>query len=243
MVTRKTSNRKGAVKSTTPKGVVETSGINTFKPSPSQKQALNVVKENVITFITGNAGTGKSSVVLWEYAKQYMVDPSMNIVVIKSPTEAGIDKIGFLPGSETEKIAVHFQPNRKILEDFLSKGKFECDYEKRIHFLVPNYILGRTFDNSLILIEEAQQLQPMLLKLILERTGVNSKVVVVGDQGQLYTDSKESKLRNGLTDAVQRFFNEDGSKKYNNIGKYEFSVEDVMRSDIVKDVIRAYTGE
>lgn len=215
--------------------------VKQFHPTEQQKVAINVSRENTLSFIVGVPGSGKSSCILWDYCQEYLKDSSKQIVIVKSPTEAGqLDKLGYLPGEKDEKLAVHFTANRKILEDFLGKGKVECDLGKRIHFLPPNYLLGMTFDNSLILVEEAQQLQPMILKLILERTGMNTRVCVVGDPMQLYTDSKESKLRNGLSDAVARFFNQDGSPRFNDVGFYKFDVESVMRSEIVKTVIRAY---
>lgn len=218
--------------------------LYSFTPSEEQGEAIDKVNSNTLTFVTGDAGTGKTSSVLWTFCKSYMEDVTKKIVVIKSPTEAGqFDKMGFLPGSYEEKIDHHFVANRKILKELLGKEKFECDYNKRIHFLVPNYLLGQTLDNSLILVEEAQQLQPMILKLILERIGVNSKCVVVGDPYQLYTDSRETRLRNGLSDALARFFDERGFSFFNDVGLYQFSPDSVMRSDIVKTVIRAYKGE
>ena len=129
-----------------------------------------------------------------------------------------------------------------MLELLLSKGKVECDLAKRIHFMVPNYALGETFDNALILIDEAQQLQPMILKLLLERLGKNSVCVVAGDRTQLYTTDKH---RNGLTDAISRFFRADHKglliPRYEQVEHFKFEVEDVQRSDIVKTVIKAYS--
>lgn len=215
--------------------------VKQFNPTEQQKTAINVARENTLSFIVGVPGSGKSSCILWDYCQEYLKDSSKQIVVVKSPTEAGqLDKLGYLPGERDEKLAVHFVANRKILEEFLGKGRVECDLGKRIQFLPPNYLLGMTFDNSLILIEEAQQLQPMILKLILERTGMNTRVCVLGDPMQLYTDSKESKLRNGLSDAVNRFFDEEGNAKFEDVGYFKFGVESVMRSEIVKTVIRAY---
>lgn len=212
-----------------------------FKPTDSQRTAINVARGNTLSIIEGVPGSGKSSCILWDYCNEYLKDPSKQIVIIKSPTEAGqLDKVGFLKGDLSEKLEAHFIANRRILEEFLGKGVVECDLNKRIHLLVPNYLLGMTLDNSLVLVEEAQQLQPMMLKLILERTGMNSRVCVVGDPMQLYTDAKESKLRNGLTDMVNRFFDEDGVAKFEDVGHYKFDVEDIMRSNIVKTVIRAY---
>lgn len=214
--------------------------VKLFSPTEQQKTAINIAKGNTLSFVVGVPGSGKSSCILWDYCQEYLKDSSKQIVIVKSPTEAGqLDKLGFLPGERDEKLAVHFTANRKILEEFLGKGKVECDMNKRIHFLPPNYLLGMTFDNSLVLIEEAQQLQPMILKLILERTGMNTRVCVVGDPMQLYTDAKESKLRNGLSDAVNRFF-PDGVAKFEDVGYFQFGVESVMRSEIVKTVIKAY---
>ena len=227
-----------------PRSVEDThSRLNSFQPTQKQKEAINVVRANTLSVVEGVPGSGKSTAILWHYCQEYLRDPSKQIIIVKSPTEAGqLDKIGFLPGTLDEKLAQHFVANRRILEEFLGKGKVECDLGKRIHLLVPNYLLGMTFDNSLVLVEEAQQLQPMMLKLILERTGVSSKVCVVGDKMQLYTDEKESKLRNGLTDMINRFFDKDGVARYDDVGYYKFGVESVMRSEIVKTVIKAYYG-
>lgn len=211
-----------------------------FVPTQSQKEAINVARENTLSIISGVPGSGKTTCILWDYCQEYIKDPSKQIVIIKTPVEAGMDKIGYLTGDRDEKLSAHFVANRKILEEFLTRGKVESDLNRRIHLLPPNYLLGMTFDNALVMVEEAQQMQPMILKLILERTGLNSRVCVVGDPLQLYTDTKEARLRNGLTDMIERFFDKDQNPKYDDVGLYEFGVEDVQRSDIVKTVIRAY---
>jgi phosphate starvation-inducible PhoH-like protein len=122
----------------------------------------------------------------------------------------------------------------------LKRCKVETDMDHRIHFKIPNYCLGATFDNSLIMIDEAQQLQPMILKLLLERTGVGSKVVVIGDNTQLYASNADK--RNALKDALPRFFDSSMEPLYPEVAYHQFSVKDVMRSDICKTVITAYTG-
>ncbi len=149
-----------------------------------------------------------------------------------------MDKIGALPDSLEAKIEPHFAAARKLLEQLLSNGKVENDLGGRIEFKIPNYCLGATFDNSLICIDEAQQLPPLILKLLLERTGENSKVVVLGDNTQLYTNSKG---RNALIDAVPRFFGPNGTPKYPYTALHKFEVDDVQRSELVKTIIRAYS--
>lgn len=218
-------------------------GINKFELSPAQKLAQNVIRENTLSFVEGVSGAGKSLSILHEFVKEYLEDPTKNIVVIKTPVESsGKDRIGFLPNDLASKLEPHFAATKKTLSDLLSIGKVECDLGHRIQFLCPNFLLGSTLDNSLILVEEAQQLEPMIMKLLLERIGKGSRCVVTGDPEQLYTADRS---RNGLTDAMSRFFTTENGKlvpKYSDVGHFKFEIEDVQRSEIVKTVLRAYRG-
>lgn len=218
----------------------ESYGINKFQLTESQRQLANKIKQNDLVVCIGPAGTGKSLAVLYTFVKEYLSDNTKEIIFIRTPVEAGMDKVGALPDSLDAKIEPHFAAARNLLEQLLSKGKVETDLSHRLHFKIPNYCLGSTFDNALICIDEAQQLPPLILKLLLERTGVNSKVVVLGDNTQLYTDAKG---RNALRDAVPRFFDviNDYEPKYDYVAYHEFEVDDVQRSDLVKTVIKAYT--
>lgn len=216
-------------------------GLGSFKLTARQEEMRGVINENIISFVEAPAGCGKTSVVLWDFCKEYLRDTTKKIVVVRTPVEAAsLDKIGFLPNDLNAKIEPHFESTKRILTDFLGAGRVECDMDHRIFFKIPNYMVGSTIDNALIVIDEAQLIQPMILKLILERTGQNSRVVVLGDSSQIYANEREANLRNGLSDALARFFNSDMSCKYAGIGYYQFDVDDVQRSDIVKSVIRAY---
>lgn len=221
-------------------------GINQFKLSEAQKKAQNVIRENTLSFVEGVAGSGKSLGILHQFVKEYLEDSTKKIVVIKTPVESsGKDRIGFLPDDLQSKLAPHFAATKKTLSDLLSVGKVEADMGHRIDFLCPNFILGSTLDNSLILIEEAQQLEPMIMKLLLERIGKNSVCVVTGDPEQLYTGDKKFNDRNGMSDAISRFFTTENGvmvPKYSDVGYFKFDIEDVQRSEIVKTVLRAYRG-
>ena len=216
----------------------ESYGYHKFHLTESQKELCNKIRDNTLTFIDSVAGVGKTSAVLYHFAKEYVVNPSKKIVIIRTPMEAGMDRVGFLPNSLEDKLEVHFASTKKLLELMLSKGKVETDLGHRIHFKIPNFVLGETLDNSLVLIDEGQALQPKILKLLLERIGVDSTVVVTGCSSQLY--GSEASKRNGLKDALQRFFDKDMNPLYPDVAFHSFSVEDVQRSDIVKTVIRAY---
>jgi len=215
-------------------------GINQIKLTVSQTELMHKIQNNTLTFVDSVAGSGKSLTALYTFVKEYLRDNTKQLIIIRTPVEAGMDKIGALPNEYEAKIEPHFASTRKILEELLSRGKVETDLGHRIHFKIPNFVLGATFDNSLILLDEMQQVPPNILKLLLERIGVDSKCVVMGDSTQLYTgtDSK----RNGLKDALGRFLDTDGEPKYNDVAFHKFGIQDVMRSEIVKTVITAYTG-
>ena len=240
-VTRKTKEASGGVKHVKEKFAEERAkGLQDFTPTQSQKDLINKVRSNVITFVDSEAGTGKSSAVLYHFCKQYLLDKQKQIIIIRTPVEAGPDKVGYLPSDLSSKCAPHFASTKVLLEQFLGKGVVETDMDHRIFFKVPNFCLGATYDNALILIDEAQQLQPIILKLLLERIGLNTTVVVAGCSSQLYIKEKD---RNALADAIKRFFvnTEEGKKaKYNDMAFHEFDLEECHRADVVKDVIRGY---
>lgn len=214
-------------------------GIGDFKLTESQSELADKISNNTITFIDSVAGTGKSLGTLYCFVREYLRDNTKRIIVIRTPVEAGgLDKLGFLPDDLASKVEPHFASTRRLLEQLLNKGKVETDLDNRIFFKVPNFELGATWDNSLVFIDEAQQLQPMIMKLLLERIGVNTKVVVAGDSSQLY--AMDASQRNGLKDALGRFFTVDKTPKFNEVAYHAFTVDDVQRSEIVKTVIRAY---
>lgn len=219
----------------------ESYGFHNFHLTDGQKELCNKIRENTLVFVDSVAGTGKSTAVLYEFVKEYIHDNSKQILVVRSPVEAGgLDKIGFLPNELSQKIEPHFASSKKILEQLLSKGKVETDLDHRIKFKIPNFELGATWDNCLVLIDECQQLQPMIMKLLLERIGVGTKVVACGSSGQLY--GSEASKRNGLKDAIERFFDSNMTAKYPDVAFHKFEIEEIQRSEIVKTVVRAYEG-
>lgn len=241
--TRKDKADAGEAKTSRKKYSEETSEkLKSFAPTATQKELINTIRANTLTFVDSPAGSGKTSTVLWHFVKEYLADNNKQIIIVRTPVEFTDDKIGFLPNDVASKVEPHFASARKILEDFLGKGKVATDLEERIHFKVPNYMLGCTITNACVLIDEAQQLSPQILKLLLERIGENTTVVVAGDSNQLF-DAKGK--RNGLADALDRFFKVEGDwivAKYEDIGFHAFGVQDIMRHEIVKTVVTAYSG-
>lgn len=220
---------------------IDDNNLKDFQLSKWQEEFIEVAANNRITFTDSVAGVGKSLAALYYACKQYLANPYLNIVVVRTPVEAGKDRIGFLPDDLNAKMEPHFASTRVLLEEFLGKGKVESDLGKRIHFKVPNYMLGSTVRNSIFIIDEAQQLEPMMLKLLLERIGDGTTAIVLGSTSQMYMS--DSGGRGALKDAVDRFFKEDGSLKFEGVGYYKYPLEAMMRDDIVKTVIIAYEGE
>lgn len=210
-----------------------------FSPSPEQTQLGNVIKANDLVFVDGKAGVGKTSGILYNFIMDYVDNTHKEIIVIRTPVEAGFDKIGALPNGVEEKTEPHFKPARNILNELLGSGKADCDIrKKRIRFEIPNFCLGDTFHNSLIIISEAQQMPPEIVKLLIERIGKNSKCVVEGDPTQLYASGGR---RNGLSHAMNVFFDSEGECRFSDrIGQFKFSNKLNMRSDIVQAVNDAY---
>ena len=220
-------------------------GLNSFKPNDKQRHVNNLLTEYPLVFVQGFAGTGKTSGILHHYCQEYLQDKSKKIIVIRTPVEAGADKIGALPGGEGDKLEPHFAAPAEELKKFLG-NKFEADKDKRIFFKIPNYAIGATWHDSLILIDEAQQIQPAILKLLLERLGENTVCAVVGDPTQLYTSDKNK--RNGLSHAMDKFFIQrdlHGRVEYeprsNMVASFAYEAKDNVRSDISREVVRIYS--
>lgn len=203
----------------------------------SQTHVANMLKEFPLCFVEGKSGSGKTMAVLHTFCKMYLEDYSKNILIIRTPVEAGDDKVGYLPSGIDEKLEPHFHSTKKILIQLLGRQKVECDLNKRIHFSIPNYILGDTLDNSLILLDEVQQISPKTTKLLLERIGQNSICAAIGDKTQMYVNDKK---RNGLSDAITRFFDEDMKAKFPMVGYFKFPKGENQRSEIAAIVNEAY---
>ena len=221
-------------------------GYKNITLSDSQKVCLSIIQNNIITFVEGLAGTGKTLVSLYASIAHYKELPSNRIVVIRTPMEATLhDKVGFLPDDLKSKLEPHFASTKLLLSSLINPLKVESDLasaHKKIEFGIPNFMLGCTLDNCFIIIDEAQTLNPVIMKLLLERIGRNSKIVILGDPSQSYSANTD---RQGMRDALSKFFviegNEVTKPKFKDIGYFKFEIDDCMRSDIVKTVLEAYS--
>lgn len=129
-------------------------GYHDFNLTDTQNELRNKILENDLVICEGVAGSGKSAATLYTFVKEYVRDNTKKIVVVRTPVEVGSDQIGFLVGDLDDKTAVHFESTKVLLNQLLNKGKVETDTGHRIKFIIPNYLLGTTLDNTLLLVDE-----------------------------------------------------------------------------------------
>lgn len=209
-------------------------GIHDIELSDEQKELSWIVENSKLTITHGRGGTGKSFAILHNFVKKYLQDKSQTITVIRTHVEVG-DKIGHLPNGLDQKVEPSFTSSKEILETLLSKQKVECDLNKRIFFKIPNFLLGSTL-HGCVLIDEAQMIQPHVLKMLVERMGDDCTLVLCGDDSQVYTATGQ---RNGLK-VLTEFFNRN---PIDGVDYFKFSSKKNMRSDIVGKINQAFEND
>jgi predicted ribonuclease YlaK len=176
--------------------------LDWFQPKGLQIDCIEAIDKNVFTIIDAPSGCGKSTLALW-WALTEMKNRSYNqLVFIKNPTEAGDDQIGYLSGSETDKLMAHMDTTKRIFWELVSKNKFENDVSKdKIRLTIPNFLLGTTFDNAVVILDEVQTMSPNTVKLLTERCGKGTKYIMLGDSQQRYSVKKRG---DGFADFIDR---------------------------------------
>ncbi len=204
-----------------------------FKPLGLQMDCIESFKKNTYTVVDGPSGTGKTSTALWWALQQIKAGYFRNLIFIKNPTEVGDDQIGYLSGSESDKLVAHMDSTRRIFENFMSKNKLENDLRnEKIRLTIPNFLLGATLDYAIVLLDETQLMSPSTVKLLTERCGKDTKYIIMGDDSQRYAVKKRG---DGFQDYVDRVtISHQGIKwsKYEPmVGYVKMSSDDNRRSD------------
>ncbi len=196
-----------------------------------QKQYLAKIEKNDLTFGIGPAGTGKTYLAVVMAAKAFKNEEVRRIVLVRPAVEAG-ESLGFLPGDLKDKVDPYLRPLYDALFDVLGAEKFHRLQEREIIEVAPlAYMRGRTLDNSFIILDEAQNTTIAQMKMFLTRLGYGSKAVVTGDITQI--DLPQGKV-SGLNHAMGILKNIDG------IGFTSLTYKDVVRHQLVKEIINAY---
>lgn len=199
--------------------------------TPGQKQYVDMIRKQTITFGIGPAGTGKTylAVALGAfYLRNHDVD---QIILVRPAVEAG-EKLGFLPGDLQEKINPYLRPLFDGLLDIFGTDEFLRLQQRGAIEVAPlAYMRGRTLERAFIILDEAQNTTVEQIKMFLTRLGFRSKMVINGDVTQI---DLPSHIKSGLVDA-RRVLSEIAE-----IGMAEFTSDDVVRHDLVAAIIRAY---
>ncbi len=195
----------------------------------AQRTYLQSIIENDITFGTGSAGTGKTFIAA-SYAAEQLFNKNVTKIILTRPAVTAEEELGFLPGDLSEKYEPYLLPFKEIFERCLGRSFYEaCLKDTTIEPAPIGYLRGRTFDNAIILIDEAQNVTCGQMKLILSRIGENCKIIISGD-----TNQKDIDGPSGLTDAINRLSNVAGVDVVN------FLPQDIVRSKLCKQIIMAY---
>jgi len=197
--------------------------------TPSQGQYITAIKSHKLTFGVGPAGTGKSYCAGAIAAEELESRRIEKIIISRPAVEAG-ENMGFLPGDLQEKFDPYFDAFRDCLIDRLGKGAVECGMKNERIVVAPlAYLRGKTFNDAFVVLDEAQNCTSTQLKMFLTRIGENCRVVVNGDIRQ-----SDIGHQSGLQDAIDRLGHLDS------VYVHEFEHDDIVRSGLVKDIIRCY---
>jgi phosphate starvation-inducible PhoH-like protein len=189
---------------------------------------LEAIRNNDVIFGIGSAGTGKTYIAA-SYAAGELFHRRIQKIILTRPSVQSGRGLGYLPGSLAEKFAPYLVPFESTFKKALGTGFYEYAIKTRDIEPVPlEFMRGLSFDNAIVLVDEAQQATKEELKMVLSRIGKNCKMVLSGDTEQ--SDIKDS----GLSDAVNRLQGIEG------IEAVHFMDDDIVRSKMCKEIILAY---
>lgn len=201
-----------------------------------QKKLAQIIKDNKVIFIKGAAGTGKTFTVIKTTLDLLIEQPDVyrQVLITKPIIEAGGESLGFLPGGIDSKIDPYMHSFESTFKKIISAGDYRAMIDNNIIKTVPlPFMRGNTFQNCIAILDEAQNTTKLGLKLFLTRAGEDSKLIVLGDIDQPDIEFKKGE-KSGLEHAYERLQNT------KDIGFFEFGVEDIVRSQILIDIVRKY---
>jgi phosphate starvation-inducible PhoH-like protein len=182
-------------------------------------------------FGIGPGGTGKTYIAVAMAVSALLTKQVNRIILARPAVEAG-ERLGFLPGTLQQKIDPYMRPLYDALYDMLDADKLERFLEKGIIEVAPlAFMRGRTLNDSFVILDEAQNTTSEQMKMFLTRLGFNSKAVITGDVTQI--DLPQGK-KSGLIEALEV------CGKIEGIGVVQFGEKDVVRHNLVQQIIRAY---
>lgn len=197
----------------------------------TQRRYIDLLTSHVpIVVGTGPAGTGKT-LLACHSASRALASRQVDRLILTRPAVSVDEQHGHLPGSLEQKMAPWTRPMFDALYRWYSPKKVrDMMYDQQIEICPLAYMRGRTFDRAWIIGDEMQNSTPSQMKMLLTRIGEGSKMAVIGDPDQHDRGFEE----NGLLDLVTKL------KGSENIRHVLFTEDDVVRSDVIKEILRMY---
>lgn len=196
-----------------------------------QAEYIKCIEKKDLIFSIGSAGSGKTYLAV-VYAVMLLKKGAIQKIILTRPAVEAGESLGFLPGDLKEKVDPYLRPLYDALYDMLGVEATNALIEKQILEIAPlAYMRGRTLENAIIILDEAQNATVEQLKMFLTRLGFNSKMIVTGDCSQV--DLPQSK-RSGLRIAA------DILKDLREVGVIEFETFDVVRHPLVGKIIEKF---
>jgi phosphate starvation-inducible PhoH-like protein len=199
--------------------------------SVNQRKMVDLIKDNDMLFAIGPAGTGKTYTAV-ALAVRALKEREVKRIILTRPAVESGENLGFLPGDLKEKLDPYMQPLYDALRDMIPYEKLESFIENGTIQIAPlAFMRGRTLDSAFVILDEAQNTTHNQMKMFLTRMGKHAKFIINGDPGQIDLPRRQV---SGLKEALLTL------KGIKGIGFVHLDEKDVIRHQLVKDIIGAY---
>lgn len=204
----------------------------------NQEKLIEALRYNSLIAAIGSAGTGKTLLSCWHAAKSLNQRNVHKIVLIRAYQPLAGRTIGFMPGTAEEKLKPYYQQMLDYLEDYLGKGSLEIHLKQgTIEMCSLETIRGRSWDNTIVIVDESQNLFVSEVQALVTRLGENSQMIFCGDNTGLQSD-----VKNGL-DGLSYLYKLINKYNISDTAFVQFTRDDICRSDITKEFVIAFEEE
>lgn len=211
--------------------VYNVNGRPIYPRSENQCRLVEEFGKNDMVFAVGPAGSGKTYTAIALAVKALKNKEIRKIILSRPAVEAG-EKLGFLPGDMRDKIDPYLQPLYDALEDMIPMAKLKEYMDLNVIQIAPlAFMRGRTLNDAIVILDEAQNTTPQQIKMFLTRMGNNTKMIITGDLTQIDLPQKQN---SGLIQAL------DILKEVKGIGIVTMTKKDIVRHKLVTRIVEAY---